>query len=54
MARRLLALELIPDLLLASPARVRNRPPTSWHGNSRFCRRVLREDALYLASARTC
>jgi phosphohistidine phosphatase len=52
MARRLLELELVPDLLLASPARRTQQtadivarelalPP----------RRVLREEALYLASA---
>jgi phosphohistidine phosphatase len=52
MARRLLDLELIPDLLLASPARrTRETAAIVARELSLPVRRVLREDGLYLASA---
>src|SRR5882762_5211394 len=52
MARRLLDLELIPDLLLASPARrTQQTADIVARELSLPARRVLREEALYLASA---
>jgi phosphohistidine phosphatase len=52
MARRLLQLELVPDLLLASPAqRTQQTAAIVARELSLPARRVLREDALYLASA---
>ncbi len=52
MARRLLDLELIPDLLLASPARrTQETAAIVAREMSLPARRVLREEALYLASA---
>lgn len=52
MARRLLDLELIPDLLLASPARrTQETAAIVARELSLPLRRVLREEALYLASA---
>ena len=52
MARRLLDLELIPDLLLASPARrTQQTADIVARKLSLPARRVLREEALYLASA---
>jgi phosphohistidine phosphatase len=52
MARRLLDLELIPDLLLASPARRTQQTADIVARELALpARRVLREEALYLASA---
>jgi len=52
MARRLLELQLVPDLLLVSPAcRTRQTAEILARELSIPARRVLREDALYLASA---
>src|SRR5881398_1654963 len=52
MARRLLDLELIPDLLLASPARrTQQTADIVARELSLPARRVRREEALYLASA---
>src|SRR4030081_2679456 len=52
MARRLLHLELIPDLLLASPARrTQQTADIVARELSLPARRVLREDALYLGRA---
>lgn len=52
MARRLLELELVPDLLLASPAlRTQQTADIVARELSLAPRRVLREEALYLASA---
>jgi len=52
MARRLLELELIPDLVLASPARrTQQTAEILARELSLPPRRVLREDLLYLASA---
>ena len=52
MARRLLELELVPDLLLVSPARrTQQTAEIVARELSLPARRVLREEALYLASA---
>ncbi len=52
MARRLLELELVPDLLLASPARrTQQTADIVARELSLPPRRVVREEALYLASA---
>jgi phosphohistidine phosphatase len=52
MARRLLELELVPDLVLASPARrTQQTAEIVARELSLPARRVLREEALYLASA---
>jgi phosphohistidine phosphatase len=52
MARRLLELQLVPDLLLVSPARrTRQTAEIVARGLSIPARRVLHEEALYLASA---
>ena len=52
MARRLLEMELIPDLLLASPARRTQQTADIVARELALpSRRVVREDALYLASA---
>ena len=52
MARRLLELELVPDLLLASPARrTQQTAEIVARELSLPPRHVLREEALYLASA---
>jgi len=52
MARRLLALELVPDLLLASPARrTRQTAEIVARELSLAPRRVVHEETLYLASA---
>jgi phosphohistidine phosphatase len=52
MARRLLELELVPDLLLASPARrTQQTAEIVARELSLAPRRVVREEALYLASA---
>ncbi len=52
MAQRLIALKLAPDLLLASPARrAQQTAQVLSRELSLTARRVLREDALYLASA---
>jgi len=52
MARRLLELELVPDLLLVSPARrTQQTAEIVARQLSVPARRVLREEALYLASA---
>jgi len=52
MARRLLELQLVPDLLLVSPARrTRQTAEILARELSIPARRVLHEDALYLASA---
>ena len=54
MARRLLELQLVPDLLLVSPARrTRQTAEILARELSIPARRVLHEDALYLASAAT-
>ena len=50
MARRLLELELVPDLLLVSPAR-RTQQTAEIVARELSPRRVLREDSLYLGSA---
>jgi phosphohistidine phosphatase len=52
MARRLLQMELVPDLLLASPARRTQQTADIVARELALpARRVVREDALYLASA---
>ena len=52
MARRLLELQLVPDLVLVSPAlRTRQTAEIVARGLSVPARRVLHEEALYLASA---
>jgi phosphohistidine phosphatase len=52
MARRLLELQFVPDLLLVSPAlRTRQTAEIVARGLSVPARRVLHEEALYLASA---
>jgi len=52
MARRLLELQLVPDLLLVSPARrTRQTAEIMARALGLSARRVLRDEALYLASA---